>query len=107
MAKRAALSPKRKYGTDLIAKPGPGLELVEKRTRHSPRLATPEPGSLMLLSTGLMGIAGMVRRKLLRGKSNSWLFWCFRKSSFSVVVSLIAAISENLMAVFSSAFLAG
>ncbi len=29
-------------------------------------LATPEPGSLMLLSTGLMGIAGMMRRKLLR-----------------------------------------
>jgi hypothetical protein len=28
-------------------------------------LATPEPGSLMLLSTGLMGIAGIVRRKLL------------------------------------------
>jgi hypothetical protein len=28
--------------------------------------STPEPGSLMLLSTGLMGIAGMVRRKLLR-----------------------------------------
>ena len=30
-------------------------------------MSTPEPGSLMLLSTGLMGIAGMVRRKLLRG----------------------------------------
>jgi len=29
-------------------------------------LSTPEPNSLMLLSTGLMGIAGMVRRKLLR-----------------------------------------
>jgi len=27
-------------------------------------LATPEPGSLMLLSTGLMGIAGVLRRKL-------------------------------------------
>ena len=27
-------------------------------------LATPEPGSLMLLSTGLIGIAGLVRRKL-------------------------------------------
>ncbi len=30
-------------------------------------LSTPEPGSLMLLSTGLIGIAGMLRRKLLRG----------------------------------------
>ncbi len=27
-------------------------------------LATPEPGSLMLLSTGLIGIAGLVRRKM-------------------------------------------
>ncbi|MGB7150511.1 MAG: PEP-CTERM sorting domain-containing protein [Terriglobales bacterium] len=31
--------------------------------RSSP-LATPEPGSLMLLATGLMGIAGVARRKL-------------------------------------------
>jgi PEP-CTERM motif len=29
-------------------------------------MATPEPGSLMLLSTGLIGIAGVLRRKLLR-----------------------------------------
>jgi hypothetical protein len=29
-------------------------------------LATPEPGSLLLLSTGIMGLAGMVRRKLQR-----------------------------------------
>jgi hypothetical protein len=35
--------------------------------RERTPLATPEPGSLMLLSTGLAGIAGMVRRKLLRG----------------------------------------
>jgi PEP-CTERM motif len=28
-------------------------------------MSTPEPGSLMLLSTGLVGIAGMVRHKLL------------------------------------------
>lgn len=30
-------------------------------------MATPEPGSLALLSTGLLGVAGMVRRKVLRG----------------------------------------
>lgn len=29
-------------------------------------LAAPEPGSLLLLSTGIMGLAGIVRRKLQR-----------------------------------------
>jgi len=29
-------------------------------------LATPEPGTLMLLSTGLVGIGGLIRRKLPR-----------------------------------------
>jgi hypothetical protein len=33
----------------------------------APAATTPEPGSLMLLSTGLLGIAGVVRRKLLLG----------------------------------------
>ena len=30
-------------------------------------MSAPEPGSLMLLSTGLIGIAGLMRRKLQRG----------------------------------------
>jgi PEP-CTERM motif len=34
--------------------------------RGTPPMSTPEPGSLMLLSTGLLGIAGTMRRKLLR-----------------------------------------
>jgi hypothetical protein len=35
--------------------------------KQGPPTTAPEPGSLLLLSTGLLGIAGMVRRKLLRG----------------------------------------
>jgi len=34
------------------------------RSREGSPAATPEPGSLMLLSTGLIGLAGLVRRKL-------------------------------------------
>ena len=35
--------------------------------RSTTAMSTPEPASLLLLSSGLMGIAGMVRHKLLRG----------------------------------------
>jgi|SRR5271154_281473 len=42
-----------------------GVGQVGPSTSQGPApLATPEPGSLMLLSTGLIGIAGVVRRKL-------------------------------------------
>lgn len=50
--------------TPVGATPGHGpQEFIGYNTRA---LSTPEPGSLMLLSTGLLGIAGMVRRKFLR-----------------------------------------
>ena len=51
--------PSRKYGpTCCEARRGIGAG------QGHAALSTPEPGSLMLLSTGLMGIAGMVWRKL-------------------------------------------
>jgi hypothetical protein len=50
--------------TPVGASPGHGpQEFIGYNTRP---LATPEPGSLMLLSTGLLGLAGMARRKFLR-----------------------------------------
>ena len=49
--------------TPVGGSPGHGpQEFIGYRT-----LSTPEPGSLMLLSTGLIGIAGVMRRKLRRG----------------------------------------
>lgn len=40
-------------------------EYIRKGGGHG--MAAPEPGSLMLLSTGLLGFSGLLRRKLLRG----------------------------------------
>jgi len=49
--------------TPVGARPGHGpQEFIGYNTRP---LATPEPGSLLLLSTGLLVLASMVRRKLL------------------------------------------
>jgi hypothetical protein len=50
--------------TPVGATPGHGpQEFIGYNTRA---LATPEPSGLMLLATGLLGVAGMVRRKFLR-----------------------------------------
>ena len=51
--------------TAVGSSPGSGpQEYIGYRTGG---MSTPEPGSMMLLGTGLIGIAGMMRRKLLRG----------------------------------------
>jgi len=63
--------------TGRIAFPGRGLEPTcckaanwvggDQGYKGKGGLSAPEPGSLILLSTGLLGIAGLMRRKLLRG----------------------------------------
>lgn len=49
--------------TPVGATPGHG---PQEYIGYGPGLVTPEPGTMLMLGTGLVGIAGMVRRKLLR-----------------------------------------
>jgi PEP-CTERM motif len=41
----------------------PGTWAMSKQTASDPPAATPEPSSLMLLGTGALGFAGLIRRK--------------------------------------------
>jgi PEP-CTERM motif len=50
--------------TPVGASPGNG---PQEYIGYGRPLTTPEPGSMMLLGTGLIGIASVVRRKLSRG----------------------------------------
>ncbi|MGB8012432.1 MAG: PEP-CTERM sorting domain-containing protein [Terriglobales bacterium] len=50
--------------TPVGASPGHG---PQEYIGYGKTLATPEPGTMMMLGTGLVGIAGLVRRKLVRG----------------------------------------
>jgi hypothetical protein len=63
MAKTAPSSEFRglKLYTPVGASPGHG---PQEFIGYGSRLATPEPGTLLLLSTGLMGMAGLIRKKL-------------------------------------------
>jgi len=50
--------------TPVGATPGHG---PQEYIGYGTAMSTPEPGTMMMLGTGLIGIAGMMRRKLLRG----------------------------------------
>jgi hypothetical protein len=50
--------------TPVGASPGNG---PQEYIGYGRAMSTPEPGTMMMLGTGLVGIAGMVRRKLSRG----------------------------------------
>jgi len=50
--------------TPVVGSPGPGPRPQEFIGYRGTPAATPEPANLILLSTGLIGIAGLMRRKL-------------------------------------------